>query len=154
MTTTTATAAPADTGVERAETGWQKGFWSLIITQFQGAFSDNALKQLVIFLILGMNLKPSLHNAVVPLVGALFSLPFILFSMYGGFLADRFSKRTISIGVKVFEIGVMTFTFFGLVTQNVYMMLTSVFFMGVHSAIFGPSKYGLLPELVPAKKLS
>jgi acyl-[acyl-carrier-protein]-phospholipid O-acyltransferase/long-chain-fatty-acid--[acyl-carrier-protein] ligase len=139
---------------DRAEAGWQKGFWSLIVTQFQGAFSDNALKQLVIFLLLGMNLKPSMHDAVVPLVGGLFSLPFILFSMYGGFLADRFSKRTISIGVKIFEIGVMTFTFFGLVTQNVYMMLTSVFFMGVHSAIFGPSKYGLLPELVPAKKLS
>src|SRR3954469_20446604 len=154
MTTTTATAAPADTGVERAETGWQKGFWSLIITQFQGAFSDNALKQLVIFLILGMNLKPSLHNAVVPLVGALFSLPFILFSMYGGFLADRFSKRSVTIGVKVFEIGIMTFTLAALSLHNVWMQLASVCLMGVHSAIFGPSKYGLLPELVPSKKLS
>ena len=38
---------------------------------------------------------------------ALFSLPFILFSMAGGFLADRFSKRTITIGVKIFEVFVM-----------------------------------------------
>jgi acyl-[acyl-carrier-protein]-phospholipid O-acyltransferase/long-chain-fatty-acid--[acyl-carrier-protein] ligase len=34
------------------------------------------------------------------------------------------------------------------------MELAGVFLMGVHSAIFGPSKYGLLPELLPDKKLS
>ena len=43
------------------------------------------------------------------LVGALFALPFILFSMSGGYLADRFSKRTVTIGTKIFEIGVMLF---------------------------------------------
>ena len=31
--------------------GWKKGFWSLFLTQFQGAFSDNVFKFLVIFLI-------------------------------------------------------------------------------------------------------
>jgi len=73
----------------RTQPGWQRGFWSLIVVQFQGAFSDNALKNLVIFLILGMGLPEGTRNALVPVVGALFAVPFILFSMMGGWLADR-----------------------------------------------------------------
>ena len=84
------------------------GFWSLFVTQFQGAFSDNVLRNLVIFMIVAMNLSPAEKHRISESVTALFSLPFILFSMAGGFLADRFSKRTISIGVKVFEILVMS----------------------------------------------
>src|SRR5437868_4835270 len=74
--------------------------------------------------------------------------------MWGGFLADRFSKRTITIGVKVLEIGIMCFATVGLLFKNLPIGLASIFMMGVHSAIFGPSKYGLLPELLPEKKLS
>src|SRR5205823_8832846 len=80
--------------------------------------------------------------------------PFILFSMWGGFLADRFSKRTITTGVKVLEIGIMCFATVGLLFKNLPIGLASIFMMGVHSAIFGPSKYGLLPELLPERKLS
>jgi acyl-[acyl-carrier-protein]-phospholipid O-acyltransferase/long-chain-fatty-acid--[acyl-carrier-protein] ligase len=130
------------------------GFWALIVTQFQGAFSDNALKWLAIFLIMGMNLSGDKRDQLIGVVGALFALPFILFSMTGGFLADRFSKRTITIGVKIFEICVMTFALIGLATNHLYMTVSCVFLMGVHSAIFGPSKYGSLPELLPEKKLS
>ncbi|MGA2556863.1 MAG: hypothetical protein ABSG04_11390, partial [Verrucomicrobiota bacterium] len=81
----------------------QRGFWALIVTQFQGAFSDNVLKNLVIFMIIGMNVSLAEKHKIGELVGALFSLPFIVFSMAGGYLADRFSKRTISVGVKIFE---------------------------------------------------
>jgi acyl-[acyl-carrier-protein]-phospholipid O-acyltransferase/long-chain-fatty-acid--[acyl-carrier-protein] ligase len=136
------------------EPPWQRGFWSLIVTQFQGAFSDNALKNLVIFMILGMGLPPEKRDALVPIVGALFALPFILFSMAGGYLADRYSKRTITIAVKYFEIVVMLFALAALAVNSLAMQLGSVFLMGVHSAIFGPSKYGLLPELLPEKRLS
>ena len=66
-----------------------KGFWSLIATQFQGAFSDNAFKNLVIYLIVGMSLSQQERDRMVPIVGALFGIPFLLFSMWGGFLADR-----------------------------------------------------------------
>src|ERR1044071_5327583 len=92
---------------EPQKSGNTKGFWALIVTQFQGAFSDNVLKNLVIFMLIGMNISLSEKHKIGELVGALFSLPFILFSMAGGFLADRHSKRTMSISVKVFEIGVM-----------------------------------------------
>jgi acyl-[acyl-carrier-protein]-phospholipid O-acyltransferase / long-chain-fatty-acid--[acyl-carrier-protein] ligase len=144
-----------------------RGFWALIVTQFQGAFSDNVLKNLVIFMIIGMNVSLAEKHKIGELVGALFSLPFIVFSMAGGFLADRFSKRTISIDVKIFEILVMLLALAGFAwqqkllkagvaasLQTCWPLLGCVLLMGVHSAFFGPSKYGLLPELLPEPKLS
>jgi acyl-[acyl-carrier-protein]-phospholipid O-acyltransferase / long-chain-fatty-acid--[acyl-carrier-protein] ligase len=131
-----------------------RGFWSLFVTQFQGAFSDNVLKNLVIFMFLGLNLSLAEKHEVAEKANALFSPPFILFSFYGGFMADRFSKRTVTIAVKIFEIIVMSFVCAGLVWQNRQMLLAGIFCMGVHSAFFGPSKYGLLPELLAEKKLS
>ena len=130
------------------------GFWALIVTQFQGAFSDNTLKWLAISLIAGMNLSAEKSDRLVSIVGALFALPFIIFSMAGGFFADRFSKRIVTIGVKLFEILVMFIALAGLATRHIYVTIAGVFLMGVHSAIFGPSKYGLLPELLPEKRLS
>src|SRR5262245_50927658 len=90
-----------------------RGFWSLIVTQFEGAFNDNALKTLVTFIGLNMALPKAQHDMLLPLTTVLFSLPFILFSMAGGFLADRFSKRTITIAVKTLEIVIMTFATIG-----------------------------------------
>src|SRR6516162_854759 len=85
-----------------------RGFWSLIVTQFQGAFSDNVLKNLVIFVaIFGTNMTLQQQHSFGESIGALFSLPFILFSMAGGYLADRFSKRSVMLGVKVFELIIM-----------------------------------------------
>src|ERR1041385_4547568 len=54
-----------------------RGFWSLFVTQFQGAFSDNVLKNLVIFMMIGMNLPLSEKHKIGESVGALFALPFI-----------------------------------------------------------------------------
>ena len=151
---------PADTKgaakliARQIEKPWRLSFWSLIVTQFQGAFSDNALKNLIIFIIVGMGLPEDQRDLLVPLAGALFSIPFIFFSMTGGFLADRFSKRTVTLGVKVFEIFVMLIAAVGLMSGILPLQFTAIFLMGVHSAIFGPSKYGLLPELLPEKRLS
>ena len=135
-----------------------RGFWALIVTQFQGAFSDNVVKNLVIFVALFVTGREAMSaadkNAFGESIGALFSLPFILFSMAGGFLADRFSKRSVMLGVKVFELFIMAIVFAGLWTLNKNLLLASVFLMGTHSAFFGPSKYGSLPELLPEKKLS
>ena len=132
----------------------QRGFWALIITQFQGAFSDNALKWLTLFLVTQTISSAAERDRLFTLVGGLFAVPFILFSMAGGFLADRFSKRRVILGVKVFEIGVMLLALASLATHRLYLTIFCVFLMGVHSAIFGPAKYGLLPELLPEKKLS
>ena len=83
---------------------WKRGFWSLIVTQFQNAFNDNTLKNLLIFLIIGMGFSQQQRDQLVLLVGALFSLPFILFSMAGGHCADRYSKRRVTVVLKLLEI--------------------------------------------------
>src|SRR5580658_7201315 len=132
----------------------QRGFWWLFVTQFQGAFSDNVLKWLVISLITGMGFSNDKRDQLVGVVGAVFALPFILFSMAGGYFADHFSKRSVTIGIKVFEIFVMLLALCGLAANRLYLAIACVFLMEVHSAIFGPSKYGLLPELLPERKLS
>ncbi len=133
----------------------QRGFWALIVTQFQGAFSDNVLKNLVVFVALfGTGMTLGEKNSYGESIAALFALPFILFSMAGGFLADRCSKRSVMLGVKIFELLIMSLVFAGLWAWNKNLLLASVFLMGTHSAVFGPSKYGSLPELLPEKKLS
>jgi acyl-[acyl-carrier-protein]-phospholipid O-acyltransferase / long-chain-fatty-acid--[acyl-carrier-protein] ligase len=143
---------------QESETGNRqslRGFWSLIVTQFQGAFSDNVVKNLAILIaIFGADMTAMEKNRFGESIGALFSLPFILFSMGGGFLADRFSKRSVMLGVKIFELFIMSLVFAGLWTLNKNLLLAGVFLMGTHSAFFGPSKYGSLPELLPEKKLS
>ena len=147
-------AASDNSSAASPQAPWQRGFWSLFITQFQGAFSDNVLKTLVILMMLSTNLSPAQKHGIGELVGALFALPFILFSMGGGYLADRHSKRSVAIAVKVFEIGVMLVALVGLAASHLPLLLVCVFLMGTHSAFFGPSKYGLLPELLPEKRLS
>jgi len=124
------------------------------VTQFQGAFNDNALKFLVIYLVVEMGLPVRERDWLVMVVGALFAVPFILFSMTGGFLADRFSKRSVTIGTKWMELGVMVFAVVALARGNLGMEAASVFLLSSQAAIFGPSKYGLLPELLPEKDLS
>ena len=62
---------------------WKRGFWSLIATQFQTAFNDNALKFLVIYIVIGMEFPQQRRDFLVLVIGALFALPFIFFSMTG-----------------------------------------------------------------------
>jgi acyl-[acyl-carrier-protein]-phospholipid O-acyltransferase/long-chain-fatty-acid--[acyl-carrier-protein] ligase len=132
----------------------RRGFWSLIITQFQGAFSDNVHKSLVIFLIGNVVAGVAERDRLASLIGFLFAIPFILFSMSGGWLADRFSKRSVTIGVKLLEIAVMALATIGLGLRHIPLLLLCIFLMSLQSALFGPSKYGLLPELLSEKRLS
>lgn len=133
---------------------WQRGFWCLMGTQFQGAFSDNVLKQLVIFLVMAQHMKKEQLDSLVSDAGTFFAVPFLLFSMFGGWMADRFSKRHVMIGVKTMEIGIMIFATIALSSRNLNLQLASICLMGVHSAFFAASKYGSLPEVVPPEKLS
>jgi acyl-[acyl-carrier-protein]-phospholipid O-acyltransferase / long-chain-fatty-acid--[acyl-carrier-protein] ligase len=126
----------------------------MFVVEFQNAFSDNVLKFLVTFLIVGLGLSQGKRDSLVPLIGAVFALPFILFSMAGGFFADRFSKRNVAITVKCAEIGIMSLVLLGLWRHNLPLLFAGIFLMSTHSAIFGPTKYGMLPELLPEKKLS
>ena len=132
----------------------ERGFWALIATQFQGAFSDNILRNLLLAMVVGMGLGKDERDSFVSIVTFLFSMPFVIFSMSGGWLADHFSKRQVTIWTKVMEIGAMTIATAGL---GLHMRALTLFALGLvatQAALFGPSKYGLLPELLPSKRLS
>ncbi|MGC1615643.1 MAG: MFS transporter [Candidatus Acidiferrum sp.] len=144
----------SDTPLQRQPRGLG-GFWALIAVQFQGAFSDNALKWLVSFLVLDSALSKERRDLwfvlVVPL---LFAVPFLLFSIPGGYFADRYSKRSVTLWTKVFELGVMGLATFALASNRLDIAGVALFLACTQGAIFGPTKYGLLPELLPLSKLS
>ncbi|MGH9394051.1 MAG: MFS transporter, partial [Terriglobales bacterium] len=133
------------------ERSWRRGYWSLIATQFQGAFSDNALKNLIFYLALGAGMA---EGRLVLVVGLLFSAPFLLFSMYGGYLADRWSKRTVTIATKIMELGVALLAGAALLQGSLGLLFAALFLISTQAALFSPTKYGLLPELLPEGLLS
>jgi acyl-[acyl-carrier-protein]-phospholipid O-acyltransferase/long-chain-fatty-acid--[acyl-carrier-protein] ligase len=131
-----------------------RGFWSLIGTQFQGAFSDNVLRNLLLSMIVGMSLARYQRETFVSTVTVIFSVPFLLFSMLGGWLADRYSKRQVTIWTKWLEVVSMVLATVGLATHMLPVSLAALALVATQAALFGPTKYGLLPELLPVKRLS
>ncbi len=131
------------------------GFWALIATQFQGAFSDNTLKWLVSFLVLEAAVSKEQRDLwFVLIVPLLFSVPFLLFSIPGGYLADKYSKRSVTIWTKLGELCVMLLATWALARGRYDWASAALFLACTQGAIFGPTKYGLLPELLPETKLS
>ncbi len=130
-----------------------QSFRGLAITQFLGAFNDNFFKQLMLLLAIPV-LPGALDQQQVATIA--YALPFVLFSGLAGFLSDRYSKRMVIVVAKAAEIGIALLGMFGFLMYGVtgYQgLLFVLFLMGAHSAFFGPSKYGILPELVPNKDL-
>ena len=125
------------------------GFQAFLWTQFLGAFNDSVYQTIV-----ALHAGDVKGGAWVPLVPAVFTLPALLFSGYSGHLADRVSKRSVLIGVKVFEIAVMLFGLAALATGWTGGMLLVVFLMGLHATVFSPAKYGIVPEMLPDRDLS
>ncbi|HMC31631.1 MAG TPA: hypothetical protein VKL99_12415, partial [Candidatus Angelobacter sp.] len=86
----TATGEPPPSEQQSLEKNWRRSFWALIATQFQGAFSLNVLRYLLTFMVMGTALSQAHSDALVSLITLLFFIPLVLFSMAGGYLADRF----------------------------------------------------------------
>jgi acyl-[acyl-carrier-protein]-phospholipid O-acyltransferase/long-chain-fatty-acid--[acyl-carrier-protein] ligase len=127
-----------------------RGFWGMTATQFLGAFNDNLFKQLILLLCIDFATTSGDQQGTA---AALFALPFVLFSGFGGYLSDRLSKRSIIVLCKVVEIAVMLAGFIALLTGGLWPLLAVLFFMGTQSAFFGPSKYGILPEMIRERDL-
>ena len=137
------------------QSGSLRGFWSLFATQFQGAFSDNLYKFLAIFFVMkSFEGDAGRIDSLIPVIGAVFSVPFIVFSLAGGYLSDRYSKKMVAVGTKVAEVLIMVLATFALMNGNVVFIVGVIFLMSTQSAFFGPAKYGSLPELLPAEKLA
>ncbi len=133
----------------------QRRFAPFFWTQALAAFNDNAFRNALLVLVafqLGLDERAAgLYTNLAP---ALFILPFFLFSATAGQLAERFEKSRIIRWVKLFEIAAMAVAAAGFLTHHVALLLIVLFMMGIHSTVFGPIKYAILPQaLKPAELL-
>lgn len=135
-------------------------FWGMNATQFLGAMNDNVYKFALLFIFVSVpwgSEKIDLQGVAI----FVFSVPFILFSGFAGYISDKLPKRGVVVGAKVAEIVIMTagaflfwrFGTFGYETATLALMLIALFCMGAQSAFFGPGKYGILPELLRRRDL-
>jgi len=126
-------------------------FW----TQFLGAMNDNVFKNgMIIFMAFGgMTLRGMDSNLLVNAAGAVFILPFVMFSAFAGQLADKYEKTRVIRGVKIFEIVVMALAAVGFVTANLGILFVCLFAMGLHSTLFGPVKYAIMPQALQRDEL-
>jgi acyl-[acyl-carrier-protein]-phospholipid O-acyltransferase/long-chain-fatty-acid--[acyl-carrier-protein] ligase len=131
----------------------EKTFKWLNVTQFFGALNDNLYKLAMVFFLISTHPETS-PDRIMANTGVIFVIPFLLFSDAAGVLADKISKRTMIVRLKIVEVVLMStgclFFYVGS-TLGLYLVL---FLMSTQSAFFGPSKYGIVPELVPTERLS
>lgn len=130
-----------------------RSFWGMTITQFLAVFNDNFYKQTVMLVCVEMEMKHPGTWTNQAMATIVFSLPFILFSGYCGFLSDRFSKRTIIVVSKLAEVAIMLLAMIAFHTDHLVLMFFVLFLLGIHSTLYAPAKYGLLPELFSENQL-
>ncbi|MCP4043192.1 MAG: MFS transporter [Gammaproteobacteria bacterium] len=125
-----------------------KRFAPLFWTQFLGAFNDNAFKNALVIMIAFHATQSAGHNAtqMVILSGGIFILPFFLFSAIAGQLADRYEKTLLIRRIKLAEVMIMVLAGLGLSMGELPFLLVVLFLMGSQSTLFGPLKYGILPQ--------
>ena len=128
------------------------GFRAFLVAQALGAFNDNAFKTFVIFLIVAGN--PQEASSFIAMASVAFILPFLLFSTAAGDVADRWPKSKLVVLFKAIEVVLMVLAAPALAAHNTPSLLVLLFLMGAHSAFFGPTKFSILPELVPDTELS
>ena len=125
----------------------KRRFLPLFVTQFLNAFNDNFYKMAMVILVTyEIYSDPTQEANFNAIAGALFILPFFLFSALAGQLADTIEKTRVIRMVKTAEIFIMIFGAAGIYLHNIPMMLAALFAMGVHSTFFGPIKYAILPQ--------
>lgn len=133
----------------------QRRFAPFFWTQFAGAANDNLLKYALTVMVtyqLQLQWLPSELAGLV--IGALFITPFLLFSATSGQLADKYDKSRLIRGLKVIEIAIMVVAAWGFHVANVPVLLACIFFMGWHSAVFGPVKFAYLPQVLNERELT
>lgn len=121
-------------------------FLPLFITQFLGAFNDNLFKNALVMLIAFKWAEGNNAQILVTLAGALFILPFLLFSATAGQCADKYDRAWLARATKLWEISLMSLALAGFYTGHVYYLLGVLFGLGVQATFFGPIKYALLPQ--------
>jgi 1-acyl-sn-glycerol-3-phosphate acyltransferase len=130
-------------------------FAPLFVTQFLGALNDNVLKNAMVVLLTFQaanwtTIKPEL---LANLAAGIFILPFFLFSATAGQLADKYDKASLARLVKLLEIGIVLVAGAGFVLHSLGVLFVALFLLGLHSTLFGPVKYAILPQHLKSEEL-
>ncbi|MBI1396054.1 MAG: MFS transporter [Betaproteobacteria bacterium] len=124
-------------------------------TQFLGAFNDNLFKNALVVLLTfhsaqWTSVRPELLSN---LAAGVFILPYFLFSATAGQLADKFDKARLARLLKLFEIGIVLIAGLGFHFHHLWLLMTCLFLLGIHSTFFGPVKYAILPQHLSEEEL-
>ena len=129
------------------------GFLGFLTSQALGAFNDNAFKTFVA--LWAVATLPAQESArLIALAGAFFIIPFLLFSTYAGWVADRWGKKRLIVFFKAAELALLAASFPALWSRNIPSLMVLLFLMGTHSAFFGPVKLAIIPEMIEDEDLS
>jgi acyl-[acyl-carrier-protein]-phospholipid O-acyltransferase/long-chain-fatty-acid--[acyl-carrier-protein] ligase len=126
----------------------RRRFLPLFATQFLGAFNDNLYRSAMLFLVSFTLYRGDGSQAalVAVIAGGVFILPYFLFSSIAGQLADRLDKARVAQAVKIAEIAIMGVGIVAIRSGSLSLLMGVLFAMGVHSTVFGPVKYSMLPQ--------
>jgi acyl-[acyl-carrier-protein]-phospholipid O-acyltransferase / long-chain-fatty-acid--[acyl-carrier-protein] ligase len=127
-------------------------FAPLFWCQFFAAFGDNFLKTALVFVIL-FEVSGANSGALITLAGATLIAPFFFLSGLGGELADRYDKAFVAQRIKLTEIGAAVVAVAGFGFHSLSLLFLAVFMFGTLASLFGPIKYGILPDLLERREL-
>jgi len=130
---------------------FSRRFLPLFACQFFSAFNDNFLKTALVFLILFGAAQDS--SALITLASAIFIAPYFFLSGLGGELADRHDKARVAQWLKFAEIGIALLAVAGFVTRSIFVLFIALAGFGIIAALFGPIKYGILPDHLRREQL-
>jgi acyl-[acyl-carrier-protein]-phospholipid O-acyltransferase/long-chain-fatty-acid--[acyl-carrier-protein] ligase len=126
-------------------------FAPLFWCQFFAAFNDNFLKTALVFLILFRGHPDA--EALITIASAIFIAPYFVLSGLGGELADRYDKARVAQVIKFVEMAVAGVAVWGYAQESLLILFTALFGFGVLASLFGPMKYGILPDHLPRERL-
>ena len=133
---------------------FSRRFAPLFWCQFFAAFNDNFLKTALVFLILfGADVTQTEAAALITLASAIFIAPYFFLSGLGGELADRYDKARVAQWLKFLEIFIALIAVVGYARQSILLLFLALFGFGVIAALFGPIKYGILPDHLERERL-
>lgn len=128
-------------------------FTYYLLTQSCGAFNDNFFKMLLQLFVLQL-LMMEHPESIIAQANMIFTVPFVLFGPWAGYLADRFSKTRVMQFGKLAEVLVMIFGVIAFALGSISMLLAVLFFMAVQSTFFGPAKYGFIAETCDVSQIT
>ena len=134
------------------KTDWSS-FHALNHCQFIGSMNDNLFKLLLVYCFIQIE-GIAASNWLLSLAGAIYVLPFLLLATTAGTLSDRYAKQSIIFLTRSVEIVALLLGTISFWIGNLPLAFFSLFLLACHSALFGPSKYGIIPELVTKRDIS